>query len=166
MASTSVTLDALTETVTRALAKYPENRGRIERAAQLIATGHVEHLIADLFAVRSQTEDRTYIVDNTGCPCQDAQRHPELTCKHRWSIDLLLIAQERARRTEGRVTAPQATEDARAYLARLIEQRAQRGRIVAADGGQAIEDPECTALDERIARLRSNLAPVTFRAAA
>ena len=52
MASTSVTLDALTETIARAIGKYPEQKGRIERAAQLLATGHVDHLIADLWMVK------------------------------------------------------------------------------------------------------------------
>src|SRR5947208_1044876 len=122
MALTSIPLDALTEAVARAIGKYPEQRSRIERAAALIATGHVEHLIGDLFAVRSQTDDTVYIVDNSGCPCQDAKRHPELTCKHRWSITLLVVAQERARRLVERATAPQAAPvDGRAYLARLIE---------------------------------------------
>jgi len=163
MASTSIPLDALTETVALAIGRYPEQTGRTERAAQLIATGHVEHLIADLFAVKSQTDDTVYIVDNSGCPCQDAKRHPELTCKHRWAIDITLVAQERARRLASRQPAEAAPVDARAYLAQLIQERALRGRIVAAEGGQAIDDDCCNALDEHIARLRANLAPITFR---
>ena len=137
---------------------------RIERAAQLIATGHVDQISRDAFAVRSQTDEAVYIVDATGCPCVDAKRHPELACKHRWSVDLLLLAQERARRLEGRATAPQAVAaDGRAYLSSLIEERAHCGRIVSAEDGRAIEDPRCLALDEQIARLRANLAPVSFR---
>src|ERR1700712_1768168 len=97
---TDITVAALQETIARAITKYPEQRGRIERAAQLIATGHVDQISADLWAVRSQTDETVYIVDTTGCPCGDAKRHPELACKHRWSIDLLLIAQERAQRLE------------------------------------------------------------------
>jgi hypothetical protein len=98
MIATSIPLDALTETIARAIAKYPAEKGRIERAAQLIATGHVEHLIADLWMVKSQRDETTYLVDNTGCPCQDAKRHPEFNCKHVWATTLLTIAQERARR--------------------------------------------------------------------
>ena len=48
MASTSIALDTLTETIARAIYRYPEQRGRIERAAQLIATGHVDQISADL----------------------------------------------------------------------------------------------------------------------
>src|SRR6266516_1560805 len=97
MTTRSIALDALTETVARAIGKCPEQKGRIERAAQLIATGHVDHLIADLFAVRSQTDDTVYIVDSSGCPCVDSKRQ-SLTCKHRWSITLLVVARERAGR--------------------------------------------------------------------
>ena len=88
MASTSIadlTVTALAETVARAISKFPEQKGRIERAAQLIATGHVDQISADLWAVRSQTDETVYIVDSTGCPCVDAKRHPEMTCKHAWA---------------------------------------------------------------------------------
>jgi hypothetical protein len=98
MITASISLDALTETIARAIARFPAEKGRIERAAQLIATGHVDHLIADLWMVRSQAADTVYLVDATGCPCVDAKRHPEMSCKHRWSIDLLTIAAERATR--------------------------------------------------------------------
>src|SRR5436190_9448141 len=93
--ATSIPLAALTETIARAISTYPAERGRIERAAQLIATGHVDQISVDAFAVRSQTDEAVYIVDNTGCPCVDQQRHPELTCKHAWSVTLLVLAQER-----------------------------------------------------------------------
>jgi hypothetical protein len=53
--------------------------------------------------------------------------------------------------------------DGRAYLARLIEQRQRRARIVYGTGNRPIDDDECNVLDEHIARLRANLAPVTFR---
>ena len=53
--------------------------------------------------------------------------------------------------------------DGRQVLTTLIEERAHRGRIVAAEGGRAIEDERCRLLDEQIARVRANLAPVTFR---
>lgn len=166
MAIPSVPLSVLQETVARAISRYPEQKGRIERGATLITLGHVDHLIADLFAIKSQTDDTTYIVDSTGCPCIDAKRHPELTCKHQWSVTLLLVAQERARRRAKQATALQATSlDLRAYLAQLIEQRTQRGRVVAAEGGRAVVDPECVKLDEHIARLRASLAPVSFREA-
>lgn len=165
MTASSIPLAALTETIARAISTYPAEKGRIERAAQLIATGHVDQISADAFAVRSQTDEAVYIVDNSGCPCVDQQRHPELTCKHRWSVTLLLLATEHARRQEARATAPAAEVlDSRTYLARLIEERGHRGRIVAAEGGRAIEDEKCRLLDEQIARVRANLAPVSFRA--
>lgn len=182
---TTVSLSAFQETVARAIDKYPAEKGRIERGAQLIATGHVDQISTDAFAVRSQTDERVYIVDNTGCPCVDAQRHPELTCKHCWSVTLLVLAAERARRLNvgetGSPTSSDATEmisvasasetvssfdlaeSARTLLARLVEERAYRGRIVAAEGGRALDDERCRLLDESIARVRANLAPVTFR---
>lgn len=172
MASTSIadlTVTALAETVARAIARYPEQRGRIERAAQLIATGHVDQISADLWAVRSQTDESVYIVDATGCPCVHAQRHPEMTCKHCWSIDLIVISQERARRLAQRrpaEAAPVVTEATmRAHLARLIEERAARARLVYASNSRPIDDERCRLLDEQIARLRANLPALTFRAA-
>jgi hypothetical protein len=164
MTATSIALDVLTETIARAISKFPTEKGRIERAAQLIATGHVDQISADLWAVHSQIDEAVYIVDSTGCPCVDAKRHPEMTCKHVWAVDLLQVAAERARRLV-KTTAESATvsQDGRAHLSRLIEQRAHYGRIVAASGGQAIDDERCRLLDEQIARLRANLAPATFR---
>jgi hypothetical protein len=163
MTATSIPLAALTETVARAISRFPEQRGRIERAAQLIATGHVDQISADTWAVRSQTDETVYIVDATGCPCVDAKRHPEMTCKHQWACDILIVAPERARRLEARATAPEAapvvTEATmRAHLSRLIEERAARARIVYASNSRPIDD-------EQIARLRANLAPVSFREA-
>jgi hypothetical protein len=104
--STTIPLDALTETIARAISRFPAERSRIERAAQLIATGHVDHLIADLWMVRSQTDDTTYLVDETGCPCVDAVRHPEMNCKHEWATRILIIAAERAQRL-----APASTDE-------------------------------------------------------
>ena len=51
MTATSIALDTLTETIARAISKLPEQKGRIERAAQLIAPGHVDQISADLWAV-------------------------------------------------------------------------------------------------------------------
>src|SRR4051794_9267528 len=103
MTTSSISLDAFQETVARAIARYPEEKGRIERGACLVTTGHVEACTDGIWWVQSQTDDtRTYIVDANGCPCVDAQRHPELTCKRRWSITLLTVAQERARRLASR----------------------------------------------------------------
>jgi hypothetical protein len=165
MTATSIPLAALQETIACAIAKYPEQRGRIERAAQLIATGHVDQISADLWAVRSQANESVYIVDATGCPCVDARRHPGQSCKHVWSIDLLLVAQERARRLASRQSAVDGADTARIYLTQLIEERALRGRIVAAESGRAVDDERCRLLDEQIARLRANLAPISLREA-
>jgi hypothetical protein len=81
---------------------------RIERAATLIALGHVSRVSADTFAVRSQTTDDitytvsagTYAQKATGCDCVDAQRHPGQACKHQWAIDIVLVSEERQRRLD------------------------------------------------------------------
>jgi hypothetical protein len=82
MARTSVALDTLTETIARAIAKYPRERTRIERAATLVALGAVI-VTAEAATVASQTTDGTvYAVTSDGCECVDAQRHPGQSCKH------------------------------------------------------------------------------------
>src|SRR4051794_39950661 len=94
-----IALATLQDVVRRAIVRFPEQRGRIERAAALIALRAVEQLEPDVYAVRSQTDDElVFSVTPAGCPCIDSQRHPELICKHVWAVDLLLVAEERTRR--------------------------------------------------------------------
>ena len=168
---TNLTVTALTETIARAIAKFPEQKGRIERAAQLIATGHVDQISADLWAVRSQTDETVYIVDCDRLPLRGCQAAPRDDVQARWAIDLLLVARRSGPGgLEARATAPEAapvvTEATmRAHLSRLIEERAARARLVYASNSRPIDDERCRLLDEQIARLRANLAPVTFREA-
>jgi len=103
MATASVTLSTLQQTIARAVERFPRERGRIERAATLIALGHVE-LIGETSAwVASQTGDgRRYLVTPGRCNCIDAQRHPGQSCKHQWAVDLVQVAEERQRRLDVR----------------------------------------------------------------
>jgi len=99
----TVTVSTLQQTVARALSRFPAERARIERAATLVALGHVE-LIGETSAwVASQTGDgRRYLVTPGTCNCIDSQRHPGQTCKHQWAVDLVQVAEERQRRLDAR----------------------------------------------------------------
>lgn len=98
----TATVATLQDTIRRAVARFPQERARIERAALLVALGHVSQVAPDAFEVRSQTDAGvTYTVTKTdGCPCADSRRRPELTCKHRWAASLVAIAEERQRRLD------------------------------------------------------------------
>jgi hypothetical protein len=64
--------------------------------------------------VRSQHfDDITYTVAAGGCPCVDAQRHPNQSCKHVWAVELLQVTEEHERRLAER----QSEEAARAAVA-------------------------------------------------
>src|SRR5262245_10325114 len=108
MIATSVQLSTLQDTIRRAVERFPRERARIERAALLIALGHVAQAGASRFAVRSQTNPNviygvtagTFMDRSRGCTCQDAQRHPGQSCKHQWAVDLVQVAEERQRRLD------------------------------------------------------------------
>ena len=110
MATMSVALTTLTDTIGRAIERFPAERACIERGAALVALGHVEQLSPDTFAVRSQTDAGvtytvtagTYAERANGCGCLDAQRHAGRSCKHCWAVDLLQVAEERQRRLDAR----------------------------------------------------------------
>jgi hypothetical protein len=103
MQPTTVAVSTLQDTVRRAVERFPRERARIERAATLLALGHVDQLGPDVFTVRSQTDAAvTYRIDGNGCPCVDKQRHPTQSCKHEWSVDIVLAAQERQWRLDAR----------------------------------------------------------------
>ncbi len=107
-------VEILRDVIARSVARFPEQRSRIERAASMIVLGHVERIAPDAYAVRSESDPAvTYRVTATGCPCVDAQRHPELACKHGWAVDLLLVTAERERR----LTAAEAQQAARGRTA-------------------------------------------------
>jgi hypothetical protein len=101
MIATSVTVQTLTATIARALRNDPTARGRIERAAVLIALGAVERIDEATYRVASQTGDGTiYTVTPTGCACVDSQRHPGRWCKHQWAARITLAAEMQAERDQ------------------------------------------------------------------
>lgn len=108
MAQAQVSLMTLTDTITRAIAKHPADRSRIERAGWLIVTGRVDRISVDTWAVRSGTDDSveyiltggTYKDRAGGCQCRGSQRWPERSCSHSWSVDLVQVAEERQRRID------------------------------------------------------------------
>lgn len=108
MAQHTIALLTLQQTIARALSRFPAERSRIERAAALIALGHVERLSADVWAVRSQSQaDVEYTLTGGtcadragGCQCIDSQRNPGQSCKHSWSVDIIQVAEERQRRID------------------------------------------------------------------
>jgi hypothetical protein len=125
MNATTVTVSTLQQTIARAIAKYPRERARIEKAATLVALGAVT-ITADAATVASQTGNGTvYAVTTDGCECVDAQRRPGQSCKHRWAVDIVLVAQERQRRLDARQHL-NAEE-----LARLIAWKRERSAVAA-----------------------------------
>src|SRR5688572_2981704 len=104
----ATTVTTLQDTIRRAVERFPRERARIERAALLVALGHVEQTGPTTYAVRSQTTaDVTYTVTagyyaekSSSCPCPDSQRHPIQSCKHEWAVDLVQVAAERQRRQD------------------------------------------------------------------
>lgn len=99
-----VSLTTMTDVITRALARWPEHALRIEKAATLLALGHVQPTEPGWYAVKSQTTPAalSYAVTVESCPCKDRERHPERACKHVMAVRLLEIAQERQRRLDER----------------------------------------------------------------
>jgi len=97
MAQTIVSVAALQATIARALHNAPADRARIERAATLIALGHVQQTAADEFTCESQrTLGVHYVVTPDGCSCVDAQRRPEQRCKHQYAARIALAAAQAA----------------------------------------------------------------------
>ena len=91
---TTVSLTTVQQVIARALAAGIHDRGRIERAAQLVALGAVEQIDVTTYTVRSQSDpDQTYTVTPDGCTCTDAARHPAQRCKHDIAVRILLSAE-------------------------------------------------------------------------
>jgi hypothetical protein len=121
----ATTVEVLQQTIARAIAKYPREKGRIERGATLVALGAVT-ITADVVTVASQTGDGTvYTVTTDGCECVDSRRHVGQSCKHMWARDLVLVAAERQRRLDARQHLS-ADE-----LARLIAFKRERSAVAA-----------------------------------
>lgn len=108
MAKQMVSLEAFSETVRRAVERFPAERARIERAALLVALGNVQRVTDEAYAVISQSRPEivyailagTYRDRSEGCMCEDKHHRPEQQCKHEWSVDLVQVAQERQRRLD------------------------------------------------------------------
>lgn len=92
MAAT-VSLATVQAVIRRAIAAGIHDRGRIERAAQMIVLGMVEQTAPTAFTVRSQfCADVAYTVTPDGCTCADATNRPALRCKHDIAARILLSA--------------------------------------------------------------------------
>jgi hypothetical protein len=102
-ATTSLADQAITQTVERALAKYPQHAARIRRAAALLDIDAVKPLGAGRYSVRSQANaSESYLVvmvdgKYATCGCQDFARQGK-GCKHQWAAHLYEIAAERYER--------------------------------------------------------------------
>lgn len=95
----AVSLTTLQSVIADAIARGKHDRKRIEKAAALLATGHVERVSDAMYQVRSQTrDDVTYTVTADGCTCTDAERHPGQRCKHDLAVRIAIAAQLRQER--------------------------------------------------------------------
>ena len=63
--------------------------------------GEITRILPFVYEVPSCTGERTYIVHlgRETCDCPDAERHPELVCKHRYAATI------KAAKTRARVSA-------------------------------------------------------------
>jgi hypothetical protein len=93
----AVSLATIQGTIAHAIRNAPADRARIERAAALIALGHVQRTAIDEFTVESQTRIGThYVVTPNGCTCVDAARRPAERCKHAWAARIVVAAAQDA----------------------------------------------------------------------
>jgi hypothetical protein len=100
-----VSLTTMQDTIARALLRWPADAKRIEKAASLIALGHVSELSPEVYLVRSQTDAGvTYAVASDGS-CQDSVRHPDRLCKHAYGVRLTIIAQRREEKLAAKAAA-------------------------------------------------------------
>lgn len=89
-AAPSIADQAVEQTITRLLARYPQHSARIERGAELLRAGAVRRLSGERFSVRASNGEREYIVtmpdDGTAtCQCIDAARRGR-GCKHAFAV--------------------------------------------------------------------------------
>jgi hypothetical protein len=93
---------AVDNIVAKAHEKLPECQGRIERAAKLVLSGHVELMVDGTARVASQSNGSTaYHIVNGHCDCRDYEKAPHNFCKHRLSAAI-------ARRAQALLTAKSA----------------------------------------------------------
>ena len=90
----AVLLTTVQAVIARALTTGIHDRGRIERAATVIALGAVSRVDASTFTVRSQFQpDTANTVTSNGCTRVDAARNPAKRCKHDLAVRILPSAQ-------------------------------------------------------------------------
>lgn len=113
MASTSIALATVQAVIARAIADGKHDRGRIERAAALVAFGAVGKTDERTYRVDSQTDrDVAYIVTPDGCDCPDAQRNPGRRCKHDLAVRIILSAEIDERRAAEQAARARFSADA------------------------------------------------------
>jgi uncharacterized Zn finger protein len=142
MATTvSITDQAITETVQRALAKYPQHAPRIERGAVLLRFGAVKRLSHGRYSVRSSNGTTRYTVTlpddgEATCTCPDFEHHGR-GCKHTFGAWLASVAAIRFEVLVARASRPDPLlwteqEAQRLQFARWLVQRGTISEGVAA----------------------------------
>jgi hypothetical protein len=94
--TTSITDQAITEVVQRALAKYPQHAERISRGADLLRFGAVRRLGPGRYSVRASNGTSHYLVQmpddgEASCSCPDATFRKR-ACFHEWAVYLFGIS--------------------------------------------------------------------------
>jgi hypothetical protein len=139
--TTSLTDRAITETVLRALAKYPQHAPRIERGAVLLRFGAVKRLSHGRYSVRSSNGTTHYSVNlpddgEATCTCPDFT-YRKRACIHEWSAFLASVAAIRFEVLVARAARPDPLlwseqEAARLQFARWLVQSGKLREGVAA----------------------------------
>ena len=134
-AAPSIADQAIEQTITRLLAKYPQHSARIERGAALLRAGAVRRLDGERFSVRASNGEREYIVtmpdDGTAtCQCIDAARRGR-GCKHAWASYMSQIAAIRFEVLSRRAGVPAPDQWSPEEAKRLLFARwlVQSGRV-------------------------------------
>jgi len=68
--------------------RYPKQKDRIQRGAQLALSGQVD-LMGGFAYVKGTGVCKWYTVKPGSCECADHKRRPEYRCKHRWAASLV-----------------------------------------------------------------------------
>jgi len=92
---------ALMAAATRAKAKYPNERSRIDRGILIAGTGGVDLLPSGIARIASQSHPGEYYEVNGRCTCPDVPKAPEGRCKHRWAKALYKAALAEQKRYPG-----------------------------------------------------------------
>ena len=134
-ATVSLTDQAITETVERALTRYPRHAARIERAAALVRLGAVRQVTPTLYMVRASNGERSYAVTlpddaPATCECKDAQYRGR-GCQHVWAAFLAGVASIRFEVLIRRAAVPEGISEAEADRLRFVRWLVQSGRVAA-----------------------------------